>query len=202
MNIIHKTLLSIVLIFLSSCTNTQNYQPRNGDIIFQSSGDGQISRMIEYATKSWYSHSGLVVKKNNNWFVREAVGPVKDTPLKKWQARGKNKWIDVYRLKKEYQKHIPAMIKNSAKYLGRPYDKKYKFDDKKIYCSELIFKAYKDSTKNNLGQIVTLDQLDYKKFTKQIKIIEGGKVPLKRKMITPWHLSQAHQLKLTYSNKK
>ena len=60
---------------------------KNGDLIFQTSLSGQ-SKAIQLATKSKYSHCGLIYKDGNDFYVFEAVQPVKRTPLDKWIARG------------------------------------------------------------------------------------------------------------------
>src|SRR5688572_24741167 len=62
---------------------------KNGDLIFQTSLSAQ-SKAIQIATKSKYSHCGLVYKEGNNFNVLEAVQPVKKTSLDSWIARGQN----------------------------------------------------------------------------------------------------------------
>jgi len=55
---------------------------KSGDIIFQTSKSSQ-SIAIQRATKSKYSHMGIIYKEGKNTYVYEAVQPVKLTPLKK-----------------------------------------------------------------------------------------------------------------------
>jgi hypothetical protein len=62
---------------------------KNGDLIFQTSLSGQ-SKAVQLATKSKYSHCGLIYKDGNDFYVFEAVQPVKRTPLDKWIARGQD----------------------------------------------------------------------------------------------------------------
>jgi hypothetical protein len=81
-------------------------------------------------------------------------------------------------------------------YVGRPYDIRYEMDDEKIYCSELIYKAYRDATGGELGSLVALGELNWRPYERLIREIEGGPVPVERRMITPHHLSQAQQLEL------
>ena len=61
---------------------------RDGDLIFQTSLSGQ-SRAIQEATGSKYSHCGIIYRDGCDYFVYEAVQPVKSTPLAQWIARGK-----------------------------------------------------------------------------------------------------------------
>ena len=69
------------------------WQPQTGDIIFQISRSSQ-SKAIQLATHSDYSHTGMLVIRNKQPYVFEAVGPVKYTPLKQWIAHGeKGKYV-------------------------------------------------------------------------------------------------------------
>ena len=76
----------------------------------------------------------------------------------------------------------------------------YEFDDEKMYCSELVFKAFLESSGEQLGEVVSLGQLQWEGYEDFIRGITGGELPLERKMITPWHLSRAKQLELIYES--
>ncbi|MBA3178032.1 hypothetical protein CBX59_016640 [Salmonella enterica] len=65
------------------------WEPQTGDIIFQVSRASQ-SRAIQLAPHSDYSHTGIVVMRNSEPYVFEAIGPVAYTPLQKWIAQGKD----------------------------------------------------------------------------------------------------------------
>jgi len=69
----------------------------DGDIIFQESLSDQ-SKAIQLAAKSKYSHMGIIFIKDNQYFVFEAVQPVKLTPLKDWINAGANHHYVVKRL--------------------------------------------------------------------------------------------------------
>ena len=85
--------------------------------------------------------------------------------------------------------------------MGRPYDIRYRMDDEKIYCSELIFKGYRDATGEELGKLVKFGDLKWVRHTPVILAIEGS-LPLNRIMITPRHLSEAKQLEKVFSSKE
>ena len=72
----------------------------------------------------------------------EAIGPVKMTRLQDWVRQGEGADYAVYRAKGLSPAERLAMIEAGKRFLGLPYDVKYEFDDGKIYCSELLFKAY------------------------------------------------------------
>ena len=70
----------------------------NGDIIFQTSRSSQ-SKAIQLATKSKYSHMGIIYQTDGKYYVYEAVQPVKLTKLDDWIKRGENSHYVVKRLK-------------------------------------------------------------------------------------------------------
>src|SRR5690606_17279462 len=74
---------------------TQTIQ--NGDIIFQTSLSRQ-SKAIQLATKSKYSHMGIIFESNGEFFVYEAVQAVKFTALKEWINRGESGHYVIKRL--------------------------------------------------------------------------------------------------------
>ena len=119
------------------------------------------------------------------------------TPLKEFLFRGRNHGFAVYRLRSPYQGHIPAILAKVQRYLGRPYDVRYRMDDEKIYCSELIYKAYQESSDGEqLGRLVRLGDLNWEPYVSTIEHFEQGPVPLDREMITPIELARAEQLEL------
>jgi hypothetical protein len=82
-----RWLLALVCNLLAACSPGSGYEPRNGDIVFQTSRSPQ-SLAIQLATKSPYSHMGIVYVQGGAPFVFEAVQPVKLTPLRSWIERG------------------------------------------------------------------------------------------------------------------
>jgi len=176
-----------------------SYKPQEGDIIFQSLPKGDLVNIIEGVTHSPFSHCGVVIKENGKWMVNEAIGTVHSTPLWMWISRGRKFAVEVFRVKKQYSKFIPDFIKDLDKYQGKPYDINYDMDDNYIYCSELVYKAFKDSSNIGLGKLYTLGELDWKPYKENIEFIEGGAVPTNRIMITPKHLSEAKELEKVYS---
>ncbi|RBP37670.1 permuted papain-like amidase YaeF/Yiix C92 family enzyme [Roseimicrobium gellanilyticum] len=181
----------------AAAPKTSYYQPQEGDILFQSLPHMPIVDAIEGCTKSPFSHCGIVHKNAQGiWVVIEAIGPVRETPLPLWTMQGREAKFWVRRLKSAHQKQIPAFVKAAKVYAGRPYDIHYKMDDEAIYCSELIYKAYRDATGKGLGVLMKLGDLDWKPWTAVIKEIEGGNVPLEREMITPKSLAEANELEV------
>ncbi len=109
---------------------------KEGDIVFQTSKSQQAPFIIA-ATDSKWSHCGIIIEKPDGLYVLEAISPVSLTPYLQWVERGKGKRVGV----KRYTE-VPVKIKYS-KYLGKPYDLAFKFDNGKWYCSELVYDIYK-----------------------------------------------------------
>lgn len=192
--------LAVSLLWLAGCQQTTAATPpvvlQDGDILFQSLPHGDLVDAIEGATGSPFSHCGIAHQTDHGWVVIEAIGPVKETKLSVWIGHGRRGRYTVYRLREAYRDCIPAMITAAKKYLGRPYDIHYEMDDKKIYCSELIYKAFKRASGEELGQLVALGKLNWGPHVRVIEAIEHGRVPLERMMITPRSVSEAEQLEL------
>ena len=69
---------------------------KDGDVVFQTSG-GDPSMAVAMATHSLYSHIGIVRLTPSGPVVVEAAGPVGETPLRQWIARGQLGRVAVYR---------------------------------------------------------------------------------------------------------
>jgi hypothetical protein len=179
-----------------------SYEPQEGDVIFQSLPFSRLVTAIEGATQSPFSHCGIVARENGRWVVYEALKPVGPTPLGDFIARGRNQAFQVKRLKNEQQSLVPALLASVRKLRGRPYDERYRLDDdgEAIYCSELIYVAYRDTTGGaSLGQLVTLGELKWQPYAELIEQIEKAPPPLDRQLITPRDLFRAHQFETAFS---
>jgi hypothetical protein len=63
-------------------------------------------------------------------------------------------------------------------------------DDKRIYCTELIHKAYHESSGQQLGTLVRLGDLNWRAPENTIRHFERGRLPLDREMTTPRQMAQ------------
>lgn len=130
-------LILIAMLATLNINADERYDYKEGDIIFQISKSKQ-SPFVQFATGSVWSHCGIIIVKNNHFYVLEASNVVKLTPLDTWINRGRFK-ITTYR--RIFNKPIKI---NYSKYLGQPYDLAFKFNNNKMYCSELVYTIYKD----------------------------------------------------------
>lgn len=205
-------LVVLIMCFVSGCSDgsgtdtaekqadtPSSYTPRVGDVIFQSSERNELIDMIEGSSNSHYSHCGIVDQVEGQWVVYEAASTVKATPMNVFIDRGRNDGFAAYRFSEAYQSDIPAIIEKTRAYLGRPYDFRYRLDEEHIYCSELIYKAFEQTTGEPLGELVRLGDLDWRPYEALILELENGPVPLDRMIITPIHLALAEQFEVVYS---
>lgn len=197
-----KWLLAFFLTFSTACHSqnavVQKLGLKPGDLLFQSFPSHELTIAIEGVTQSPISHCGIAVEKGGKWFVLEAVGPVIFTPLDNWIARGRNGALGVFRLKPEFDAKIPQFIAAAEAFKGRPYDGNFRFDDERIYCSELLFKAFKNSIGEPLGTVQKLGEMNWKPHEAYIRKVERGGLPLEREMITPRAITEAPQVVQIY----
>ncbi|MCB1193017.1 MAG: YiiX family permuted papain-like enzyme [Leptospiraceae bacterium] len=134
-----------------------------GDIIFHESKSRQ-SIAIKLATKSKYTHLGIIFKYKNVYQVLEAIEPVKITSLNSFIERGKNNHFVIKRLrdrKKILSKEVVQKMKTYGNsLLGKHYDIYFEWDDKRFYCSELVWKLYNKFAKVRIGELKKLKDFD------------------------------------------
>jgi len=167
------------------------YQPKEGDIVFQSLPKADLVDAIEGVTNSDLSHCGVMMKRGEEWVVVEAIGKVSETPFWKWAVRGRDRCFEVYRLKDTTNLDIPKLQSGLSEFLGRPYDFHYAMGETEIYCSELVYKAYDRSHGIKIGEIETLGSLNWRPFEAFIRDMQEGELPLDREMITPVSLTRS-----------
>lgn len=137
---------------------------KSGDVIFQISGSGQ-SLAIMLASASLYSHVGIVdLDRNGRPVVLEAVGPVKETPLEEWIAKGKARRVAVYRLEGLTPDQAQAVVTQARRHFGKGYDPYFFSSEDTLYCSELVQIAFRDGMAVTLGQSQRLGDLNLDNF--------------------------------------
>lgn len=120
----------------ASTTIPSKSELKEGDLIFQRS-ESQQSPLIAVGTQSNITHCGIIVFREGKPMVYEASRTVMLTSLKKFINRGKDGKFWIKRPKFSVDKKI------KLSQLGQKYDLTFKFDNGKMYCSELIYVVYK-----------------------------------------------------------
>jgi len=184
---------------------TDQDEIKNGDLIFQTSLSGQ-SKAIQLATKSKYSHCGLIYKDGNDFYVFEAVQPVKRTPIDKWIARGEDGKYVIKRLKNADQVLTPMTLTKMKQvgdqFVGKNYDLTFEWSDDKIYYSELIWKIYQRATGIEIGKLEKLSDFDLTNEVVKKKMQEryGDKIPTNEIVISPASIFDSELLTTVKTN--
>ncbi len=184
---------------VSTFSKSVNAPFQSGDLIFQSSTAGQ-GQAIQLATHSKYSHVGILFEREGQLVVYEAVQPVKITPLHDFIHRDKNGAYVVKRLKNAKEVLTPEVLQKmkaiGKRFLGKNYDLYFEWSDERIYCSELVWKMYKEATGLEIGKLQPLSDFDLTHPAVKEKIREryGQNIPLDEWMISPGAMFDSEEL--------
>lgn len=160
---------------------------RDGDIIFHTSRSAQ-SLAIQRATHSPWSHMGVIVHRDGKPYVYEAVARVRYTPLDRWVARGDRGKYVVKRLKRNLTSEQSKSLRRAANaYSDKPYDLYFEWSNDRIYCSELVWKMYRDALGIEIGARQKLREFDLTDPAVKAKMREryGSRVPMDEPVISP-----------------
>lgn len=199
-------LLIINLVFYSfNFKEDKTIAFQDGDIIFQSSNSKQCEA-IKIATKSEFSHCGIIFIENGKTYVYEAVQPVKMTLLKDWISQGTDSKYVVQRLKNS-DKILTKEILNKMKTYGKSFNNKdydlyFEWSDDKIYCSELVWKIYKNGANIELCQTKKLKDfnLNHPAVQQIMKERYGSKIPYNEAVVAPSQLYESTLVQTIYNN--
>ena len=172
----------------------------DGDLIFQTSESKQCEA-VRIATNSKFSHCGIILFVNGGEFVLEAVQPVKITPLEEWITHGKEHKYLIKRLKNEEtlltEETLDKMKAYGKQFLGKEYDAYFEWTDTRIYCSELVWKIYKNGAGIELSKLKQLKDfnLSDERVEKIVKERYGNDIPFDEKVVAPSDLVDSSLLK-------
>lgn len=179
----------------SSANNTEANEKQlpylDGDIIFHTSGSQQ-SKAIQLATGSKYSHVGVIYKREDGTlWVLEAVQPVSSSSFNSFVSRGANGHYVVKRLANREnvftKEKLEKFKKEGFQHIGKSYDIYFNWSDKELYCSELVYKMYKNAAGIELGELKKLKDfnLDDPLVRASLEKRYGKDIPLEEPMISP-----------------
>lgn len=129
---------TLFMLMLTGCNSVAVEDIQEGDVVFIESQSSQAP-YIKVGTMSKWTHCGVIVSTPDGLQVLEASKTVRLTPVNQFIGAAKN---DNWRIKRPEQQ--PTKRLSYSKYLGIPYDSEFKFDNGKMYCSELVWQIYKD----------------------------------------------------------
>ncbi len=137
---------------------------RDGDVVFQTSRSRQ-SALIQRATHSPWSHMGVIFLRRGEPWVLEASATVRYTRYADWAARGVDGHVVAKRLRESDARLDASGIRKlraaAERYLGRAYDREFRWSDERLYCSELVWKAYVQAFNLRVGEPAPLASFDF-----------------------------------------
>ena len=143
-------IIFIILAVLCACAQTEpKIKLQSGDLLFREKSSENISEAIDKVTQTsgetHFSHVGLVEVTDTGIVVLHAYpeGGTCIVSLKEFiHPKGDSVTVIAYRLKKKWQKTIPAAIRKAHQLLGKPYNFSYILSDTAHYCSEFVYLAF------------------------------------------------------------
>ncbi len=195
---------AVFLAFSVASCQSHSFPLQEGDLVFQSFRSSQ-TRAIQLATKSQFSHVGLILRHDGSLMVYEAVGPVKFTSVDEWVDRDPNRHFVVKRLKNARTilttGNLEKLARVAGTFEGKPYDFAFNWSDDKIYCSELVWKMYDRALGIEIGSLRKLRDFDLSSAEVRAKLSERypGGVPLEETVISPQDVFRSEVLATIYS---
>jgi uncharacterized protein YycO len=149
---------------------------------------------------------GIIYKQGDEFLVYEAVQPVKLTPLTDWIKRGENGHYVVKRIKKSENLLTPETLTKmkqiGEKYAGKDYDLYFEWSDSRIYCSELVWKIYKEAFGLEIGKLEKLGDFNLTDNAVKQKLAEryGDNIPKDELVISPAAMFESDKLITIFKN--
>jgi hypothetical protein len=162
---------------------------KNGDIIFIQSTSGQ-GKAIQLATKSKFTHVGIIFIENGQAMVYHAVEPVSKNTMEEFLAMSNDGQYQIRSLKDQSvltKEVVDKMHSEARADLGKHYDIYFNWSDKELYCSEFVWKLYKNAVGLDVGKLRPLKDFDLSHPVVKAKLKQryGDNIPLNENMISP-----------------
>ncbi len=186
---------------------------QSGDILFQTTKNEQTAAIM-ISTGSFITHMGIAEKgKDGEVRIIETGATVKAVPLQEWVENGQAGRVAVKRMKDVDEDTGKKIAASARSFSGRKYDPYFYWDDQKLYCSELVYKAFK-ANKIDVGKVEKISDLNVgNRFSKRLAesrlefhpLCKQGKDDcwskvLDAEIITPASIYRDRNLKTVYSN--
>lgn len=172
---------------------------KTGDVVLQTSLSSR-SALIRKASHSPYSHVGLVEVAADGVFVIEAVQPVSRTPWRQWRNRGAGGRVTVLRSKTLGDAQLGRVVAAAKAELGKPYDARYRWDDGRLYCSELVTKAFERGAGTTVGRQERIRDLELSEA--ELALGPSLGIDPEQTLVTPASLAEDPHFELVASDFK
>jgi hypothetical protein len=134
---------------------------------------------------------GLILFRDRKPYVLEAIATVRFTPLDRWIGRGAGHHFVLKRLRNADTvldtSGLAKLRMAAQRFGGRPYDLTFDWSDDRIYCSELVWKAYDRGLGIQIGTLQTIRDFNLTDPAVSAKLREryGDNVPFNEPVISP-----------------
>jgi len=193
--------LSVLALGVSPATRAGEPELREGDLVFETSSSSQ-SAAIQWATGRRWSLVGIVDVAPDGTFVVEALGKVSRTPWKAWRRRARGGGdLLVLRPRGLSGEARSRAVGRAKSFLGRRYDPRFGWGDDRIYCSELVVKAYERAAGVSYGRRERLGDLRLAGIEGAMEERWGGEVPRGLVLVTPASLAGDRRLVRVYEGR-
>ena len=186
--------------------NYQDLKLLEGDLIFQKS-TGFAGEVFRELSGSAWTHVGVLQDVAGKWYVAEAYKPVGLTAIDKFLVRGENGDFIVARVKASLvdlsQDANQRKFKKSLHgYFAKQYDTFFAWSDERMYCSELVWKAFRDAFALQLGPLQRLRDFNLTGPLATQLIAEykasGGEINYDETVVSPQSLLESSYVDIVY----
>lgn len=162
---------------------------KNGDLIFIVNPSGQ-GKAIQLATRSNFTHVGIIFIENGEPMVYHAVEPVSKNTLQEFVDMSADGHYEIRRLKDQTMlspAKITAMRNEARSKLGLHYDLAFNWSDEELYCSEFVWKLYDCVLQIRIGALRPLKSFDLNHPLVKARLEQryGKDIPYNESMISP-----------------
>jgi hypothetical protein len=185
---------SLVLLLITPWSHAGEAELRTGDVVFQTSRSRQ-SILIQRATNSPWSHVGIVERTPKGTWVLEAIQPVSRTPWERWRRRGDGGRVRVMRARALGPLAAEKVVAAAKRFVGRPYDPWFRWDDTRMYCSELVTKAFATGAGIELGERQPVGELAIEGLEDELRR-RFGRIPADLVLVSPASIAADEDLEL------
>jgi hypothetical protein len=188
---------------------------QDGDLVFQTNFDTQ-GLAVMLASRSPYTHMGIIRLRQGKAMVVEAVGPVTETPLRQWIARGTGKRMALMRVKDLAPNAAAKVFARAKREYGKPYDIYFLPGLDAIYCSELVRLSFeaagitlgKIEKVGDLADSPAVDRLIEERWeryppckgVKGMTLEKCRGIIMQQELVTPASIADDSRVELIYSN--
>lgn len=188
-NLLLYPLLFSLFIFFSGFGPKNQTPYKNGDLVFIVNPSGQ-GKAIQLATRSRFTHVGIIFIEDGKAMVYHAVEPVSKNTLAEFIGMSADGHYEIKRLKDQAlltPSVIKSMLSEARSKLGIHYDLFFNWDDTELYCSEFVWKLYDHSLHLAIGKLEPLKSFDLSNPIVKSKLEQryGKNIPYDSNMISP-----------------